>query len=44
LLDRYDANWYGYLAKQRLDDLTRGGKTRPLTFRLTRWWAAHWRT
>lgn len=27
LQDRYDANWYGYLAKQRLDDLTRGGKT-----------------
>lgn len=23
LLDRYDANWYGYLAKQRLDDLDR---------------------
>jgi soluble lytic murein transglycosylase len=25
LQDRYDANWYGYLAKQRLDDLTRNG-------------------
>src|SRR5207248_5011765 len=22
---RYDANWYGYLAKQRLDDLARSG-------------------
>src|SRR5437763_1218440 len=22
---RYDANWYGYLAKQRLDDLARNG-------------------
>src|SRR5436190_132334 len=27
---RYDANWYGYLAKQRLDDLARNG-TRPQT-------------
>src|SRR5215831_18561152 len=27
LQDRYDANWYGYLAKQRLDDMTRNGKT-----------------
>ena len=26
LQDRYDANWYGYLAKQRLDDMNRGGK------------------
>jgi soluble lytic murein transglycosylase len=26
LQDRYDANWYGYLAKQRLDDITRSGK------------------
>src|SRR5215813_12357526 len=25
LLVRYDANWYGYLAKQRLDDMTRNG-------------------
>src|ERR1051325_10136336 len=25
LLARYDANWYGYLAKQRLDDLDRNG-------------------
>ncbi len=23
---RYDANWYGYLAKQRLDDMNRNGK------------------
>jgi soluble lytic murein transglycosylase len=27
LQDRYDANWYGYLAKQRLDDMARGGKS-----------------
>jgi soluble lytic murein transglycosylase len=26
LQKRYDANWYGYLAKQRYDDLTRAGK------------------
>ena len=26
LQERYDANWYGYLAKQRLDDMTRNGK------------------
>ncbi len=25
LLARYDANWYGYLAKQRLDDMARSG-------------------
>ncbi len=25
LQDRYDANWYGYLAKQRLDNMTRNG-------------------
>src|SRR5215510_12366190 len=25
LLARYDANWYGYLAKQRLDDMARNG-------------------
>jgi soluble lytic murein transglycosylase len=25
LLARYDANWYGYLAKQRLDDMKRNG-------------------
>jgi len=25
LQERYDANWYGYLAKQRLDDLDRSG-------------------
>ncbi len=27
LQDRYDANWYGYLAKQRLDDLSRSGRS-----------------
>jgi soluble lytic murein transglycosylase len=27
LQDRYDANWYGYLAKQRLEDMARSGKT-----------------
>jgi soluble lytic murein transglycosylase len=27
VLGRYDANWYGYLAKQRLDAMTRAGKT-----------------
>ena len=27
LQKRYDANWYGYLAKQRLDDLQRAGVT-----------------
>jgi peptidoglycan lytic transglycosylase len=26
LQDRYDANWYGYLAKQRLDDMAHNGK------------------
>ncbi len=26
MLGRYDANWYGYLAKQRLDVLTRSGR------------------
>src|SRR5207253_2181860 len=26
LQERYDANWYGYLAKQRLDDMKRNGK------------------
>jgi len=25
LQERYDANWYGYLAKQRLDDMKRNG-------------------
>src|SRR5204862_4161191 len=25
MLGRYDANWYGYLAKQRLDAILRGG-------------------
>ncbi|MCU1264223.1 MAG: Soluble lytic murein transglycosylase and related regulatory protein [Acidobacteria bacterium] len=29
---RYDANWYGYLAKQRLDAMTRGGNTAPQSF------------
>ena len=28
LLDRYDANWYGYLSKQRLADLDRAGAPR----------------
>lgn len=27
LLDRYDANWYGYLAQQRLEDMDRSGQT-----------------
>ena len=30
LQKRYDANWYGYLAKQRLEDLQRAG-VRPQT-------------
>ena len=30
MLGRYDANWYGYLAKQRLDVLTK--TTQPKTF------------
>ncbi|MGH9970371.1 MAG: transglycosylase SLT domain-containing protein [Pyrinomonadaceae bacterium] len=29
---RYDANWYGYLAKQRLDAMGRGGKVQQKTF------------
>jgi len=32
LLDRYDANWYGYLAKQRLDDMDRNGSAAPQNF------------
>jgi soluble lytic murein transglycosylase len=28
LLDRYDANWYGYLSRQRLADLDRAGAPR----------------
>lgn len=32
LQDRYAANWYGYLAKQRLDDLTRNGKATSADF------------
>ena len=32
LLARYDANWYGYLAKQRLDDMTRNGTARRQDF------------
>jgi peptidoglycan lytic transglycosylase len=29
---RYDANWYGYLAKQRLDAMTRNGNASQKTF------------
>ncbi len=32
MLGRYDSNWYGYLAKQRLDAMPRGGSTSPKTF------------
>ncbi|MCA1600906.1 MAG: lytic transglycosylase domain-containing protein, partial [Acidobacteria bacterium] len=32
MLARYDANWYGYLAKQRLDTMTRGGNAPGKTF------------
>lgn len=32
MLARYDANWYGYLAKQRLEAMTRAGKTPSKTF------------
>jgi peptidoglycan lytic transglycosylase len=32
MLGRYDANWYGYLAKQRLDAMTRGGNAQSKTF------------
>lgn len=31
MLGRYDANWYGYLAKQRLDAMTRAGHTQSKT-------------
>jgi soluble lytic murein transglycosylase len=32
MLGRYDANWYGYLAKQRLEGITRSGNSQPKTF------------
>src|SRR5207249_1032627 len=32
LLARYDANWYGYLAKQRLDDMVRNGSAPQTNF------------
>jgi len=32
MLGRYDANWYGYLAKQRLEGMTRAGNTQSKTF------------
>lgn len=32
LLVRYDANWYGYLAKQRLESLRRGGNVVETSF------------
>lgn len=32
MLGRYDANWYGYLAKQRLDTMTRSGNAPVKTF------------
>ena len=32
LLARYDANWYGYLAKQRLEDMARNGTARVQDF------------
>jgi soluble lytic murein transglycosylase len=32
MLGRYDANWYGYLAKQRLEAMTRAGLTQSKTF------------
>ncbi|MGZ8845525.1 MAG: lytic transglycosylase domain-containing protein [Pyrinomonadaceae bacterium] len=32
LLARYDANWYGYLAKQRLEDMARNGTARMQDF------------
>jgi soluble lytic murein transglycosylase len=32
VLGRYDANWYGYLAKQRLEAMARAGKTQSKTF------------
>ncbi len=32
MLGRYDANWYGYLAKQRLEAMTRAGTTQSKTF------------
>jgi soluble lytic murein transglycosylase len=32
MLGRYDANWYGYLAKQRLEAMTRAGNSQSKTF------------
>ena len=32
MLGRYDANWYGYLAKQRLEAMTRAGNAQSKTF------------
>ena len=32
MLGRYDANWYGYLAQQRLEGMTRSGNTQAKTF------------
>ena len=32
LLTRYDANWYGYLARQRLDDMARNGNAPQTNF------------
>lgn len=32
ILARYDANWYGYLAKQRLDDIARNGNAPQTNF------------
>jgi soluble lytic murein transglycosylase len=32
MLGRYDANWYGYLAKQRLESMDRSGNTQTKTF------------
>jgi soluble lytic murein transglycosylase len=32
LQDRYDANWYGYLAQQRLDTMNRNGNAAPGDF------------
>jgi soluble lytic murein transglycosylase len=34
MLGRYDANWYGYLAKQRLEAITRAGNIQTKTFAL----------
>jgi soluble lytic murein transglycosylase len=32
VMGRYDANWYGYLAKQRLEAMTRAGNVQSKTF------------